>query len=49
MKTAGTCVFACIIGPEEREKESAAVKNMKDGSQIHVALNDIVNYLLERL
>ena len=49
MKTAGTCKFACIVGPEEREKDSAAVKNMKDGSQIHVALNDIVNYLLERL
>lgn len=49
MKTAGMCEFACIIGPEEREKESAAVKNMKDGSQIHVALNDIPKYLLERL
>ena len=49
MKNAGQCEFACIIGPEEREKDCAAVKNMKDGSQIHVALNGTAKYLLERL
>ncbi len=49
MRAAGTCEYACIIGQDEREKECVAVKNMLDGSQIHVALNGTVQYLLERL
>ena len=49
MRVAGTCEYACIVGQEEREKDCVAVKDMRDGSQIHVALNGTVKYLLERL
>ena len=49
MRSAGTCDFACIMGEAERESNSAAVKDMRDGSQMNVALNGTVKYLLERL
>ncbi len=49
IKSAGKCEFACIIGESEREKESVAVKNMNDGSQITFPISEAVNYLKERL
>ena len=49
MKAAGVCEFACIIGESERQNSTVAVKNMQDGSQMNIALNGTVKYLLERL
>lgn len=49
MKNAGTCKFACIIGQEERENKCVAVKDMREGTQITVSVNEAVNYIRERL
>ena len=49
MKSAGACDFACIIGESERESESVAVKNMKDGVQMSIPVSEAVNYLREKL
>ncbi len=49
MKAAGACRFACIIGPEEREKNSAAVKDMKDGTQENIPLSEAAKYIREKL
>ena len=49
MKAAGACRFACIIGPEERERNSAAVKDMKDGTQENIPLSEAAKYIREKL
>ena len=49
MKAAGTCRFACIIGPEERERNSVAVKDMKDGTQENISLSEAAKYIREKL
>ena len=49
MKAAGSCKFACIIGPEEIENGTVSIKNLADGSQANVPMNEAVNYLLSGL
>lgn len=49
MKAAGACRFACIIGPEERESNSVAVKNMQDGTQENIPLSEAAKYIREKL
>ncbi|MBR0034685.1 MAG: histidine--tRNA ligase [Synergistaceae bacterium] len=49
VKAAGACRFACIIGPEERERNSAAVKDMKDGTQENIPLSEAAKYIREKL
>lgn len=45
MKAAGACKFACIIGPDELANNTVAVKNMINGSQENILLEDVVNYI----
>ena len=49
MKVAGGCRFACIIGPEERERECVAVKDMREGTQESISVSEAVKYIRERL
>ena len=49
MKNAGMCEFACIIGQEERENNCVSIKNMHDGTQENMKMNEAVKYLREKL
>ncbi|MBR1657197.1 MAG: histidine--tRNA ligase [Synergistaceae bacterium] len=49
MKSAGSCKFACIIGADERANNSVAVKNLSDGSQISIPVDEAVTYIKERM
>ena len=49
MKAAGSCKFACIIGPDELADDVVAVKNLQEGSQEKVSINEVVSYLKARL
>ena len=49
MKSAGACRFACIIGADELAGGNVAVKNLNDGSQENIPMNEAVNYLKERV
>ena len=49
MKAAGSCKFACIIGPDELAANVVAVKNLQEGSQEKVSREEVVNYLKTRL
>ena len=49
MKIAGSCKFACIIGADELANNSVSVKNLQDGSQVTISLNDAPEYLKARL
>lgn len=49
MKIAGTCKFACIIGADEIANNTVSVKNLSDGSQVNIPVNEAVNYLKENL
>ena len=49
MKSAGACRFACIVGADERESNTVAVKNLSDGSQVSVPISEAVNYIKERV
>ena len=40
MKAAGACKFACIIGPDELANNTVSIKNMSDGSQVSVPMNE---------
>ncbi len=49
MKVASACKFACIIGADEIAAGNVAVKNLNDGSQENITVNDVVSYLKERI
>ena len=49
MKSAGACRFACIIGADELAGGCVAVKDMNDGSQVSIPMNDVVARLKEKL
>ena len=49
MKAAGACKFACIIGSEEIANGTVAVKNLSDGSQNNISINEAANYLSNML
>jgi len=45
MKSASKAAFACIIGPEEVANKSVTVKNMKNGEQTLIPLEDASQYI----
>ena len=49
MKIAGACKFACIVGADERMNNTVAVKNLSDGTQVSVPVNEAVKYLEGKL
>ena len=49
MKIAGACKFACIVGADERMNNTVAVKNLSDGTQISIPINEAVNYFREKI
>ena len=49
MKNAGTCKFACIIGADEIKNNTVSIKDMADGTQINISMNEAVNYILTKI
>ena len=45
MKSAGTCKFACIIGPDEIKNNTVSIKDMRGGSQINIPMNEAAVFL----
>jgi len=45
MKSASEAAYACIIGPEEISKKSVAIKNMTNGEQTLVPMEEAAQYL----
>lgn len=48
MKTAGACKFACILGADEIANNTVSIKDMRDGSQVNISINEAVNYISGR-
>ena len=49
MKAAGSCKFACIIGPDEINNNTVAVKDLVNGSQESIKVSEAANYIKTRL
>ncbi|MBR4195572.1 MAG: histidine--tRNA ligase [Synergistaceae bacterium] len=48
MKAAGACRFACIVGADERANNAVTVKNLADGTQVNISVDETVKYIMER-
>lgn len=48
MKSAGACRFACIVGADERANNAVTVKNLADGTQVNIPVDETVKYIMER-
>ena len=49
MKAAGACRFACIVGADERANNAVTVKNLADGTQVNIPVDETVKYIMERV
>ena len=49
MKAAGACRFACIVGADERANNAVTVKNLADGTQVNISVDETVKYIMERV
>ncbi|MBQ9904592.1 MAG: histidine--tRNA ligase [Synergistaceae bacterium] len=49
MRSAGACKFACIIGNDERKSGTVAVKNLSDGEQVSIPIEEAVTFINEKL
>jgi histidyl-tRNA synthetase len=49
MKAAGHFAeYACIIGPEEVERKTVTLKDLKDGTQEELSLTDVIGKLKQK-